>query len=72
MPHILAAFFQFSGPAFWMSAAGLAVLVIGLMAAKNEIAQARGLNRIVALTRGEFRLRNRCPRGFPLVPSLII
>lgn len=50
MPHILAAFFQFSGPAVWMSAAGLAVLVIGLIAAKNEIAHARGLNRIVALT----------------------
>ena len=50
MPHILAAFFQFSGPPIWMSAAGLVVLVIGLMAAKNEIAQVRGLNRIVALT----------------------
>ena len=44
------AFFEFSGPALWMSAAGLALLVIGLLAAKNDIAQARGLDRIVALT----------------------
>lgn len=49
MPPILA-FFQFSGPAFWMAAAGLMLLVIGLWAAKNDIAQARGLDRIVALT----------------------
>ena len=47
---ILAAFFEFPGTALWMSAAGLAVLVIGLFAAKNDIAQARGLDRIVALT----------------------
>jgi len=50
MPPILAAFFAFSGPAFWMSVAGLALLVIGLLAAKSEIARARGLGRIVALT----------------------
>lgn len=50
MPPILAAFFAFSGPAFWMSAAGLALLVIGLLASKNDIARARGLDRIVALT----------------------
>ena len=50
MPHIIAAFFQFSSPAFWMSFAGLAVLVIGLVAVKNEIAHARGLDKIVALT----------------------
>ena len=49
MPTILA-FLEFSGPAFWMSVAGLALLVIGLLAAKNEIARARGLDRIVALT----------------------
>ena len=47
---ILAAFFEFSGAAFWMSVAGLALLVIGLLAAKNDIARARGLDRIVALT----------------------
>src|SRR6185503_16374332 len=50
MPTILAAFFEFSSPAFWMSVAGLALLMIGLFAAKNEIARARGLDRIVALT----------------------
>ena len=33
-----------------MSIAGIALLVIGLWAAKNGIAQARGLDRIVALT----------------------
>ena len=36
--------------AFWMSIAGLALFVIGLLAAKKDIAQARGLDRIVALT----------------------
>lgn len=41
---------NFSGPAFWMSVAGLALLVIGLLASKNDIARARGLDRIVALT----------------------
>jgi len=50
MPPIIAAFFEFSSPAFWMSAAGLMLLVIGLLAAKHNIAQARGLDRIVALT----------------------
>jgi uncharacterized membrane protein len=49
-PPILAAFFEFPGTAFWMSAAGLALLVIGLLAAKNDIARARGFDRIVALT----------------------
>ena len=33
-----------------MSAAGLAVLLIGLFAARNEVARARGFGRIVALT----------------------
>ena len=50
MTPILAAFFEFSGPALWMSVAGIALLVIGLLAAKNDIARARGLDRIVALT----------------------
>ena len=50
MSPIIAAFFEFSSPAFWMSAAGLMLLVIGLLAAKHNIAQARGLDRIVALT----------------------
>jgi uncharacterized membrane protein len=47
---ILAAFFEFSSPAFWMSIAGVALLVIGLLAAKSDIVRARGLDRIVALT----------------------
>jgi uncharacterized membrane protein len=42
--------FDFSSPAFWMSLAGLVLLVIGLWAAKTDIAHARGLDRIVALT----------------------
>jgi hypothetical protein len=50
-PPILAAFFALSSPALWMSVAGLVLLVIGLLAAKNDIAQARGLDRIVALTK---------------------
>ena len=48
--QILAAFFAFSRTAIFMSAAGLVVLVIGLFAARNDIAHARGLDRIVALT----------------------
>jgi uncharacterized membrane protein len=50
MPTILAVFLEFSRPALAMSAAGLALLVIGLLAAKNDIAQARGMDKIVALT----------------------
>ena len=33
-----------------MSAAGLALLMIGRLAAKNDIAQARGIDKVVALT----------------------
>ena len=47
---ILAAFLEIPGTAFWMSVAGLALLVIGLLAAKKDVARARGLDRIVALT----------------------
>jgi uncharacterized membrane protein len=49
-PTILAALFEFSLTAFSMSAAGLALLVVGLLAARNDITQARGLDKIVALT----------------------
>ena len=49
-PTLLAAFLEFSRTAFSMSAAVLALLVIGLLAAKNDIAKARGPNKIVALT----------------------
>ena len=49
-PTVLAVFFESSSPAFPMSAAGLALLVIGLLAAKNDIIQARGVDKVVALT----------------------
>jgi uncharacterized membrane protein len=48
-PTVLAAFFEFSRTAFSMTAASLALLAIGLLAAKNDIAQARGLDKIAAL-----------------------
>jgi len=50
MPPILGAVFEFFSTAFFMSAAGLAVLLIALFAAKNDIAHAHGLDRIIALT----------------------
>ena len=49
-PTFLAVFLALSSAALSMSAAGLALLAIGLWAAKNDIAQARGIDRIVALT----------------------
>jgi uncharacterized membrane protein len=49
-PTILVVFFEFSSTVFSMSAAGLALLVIGLLAAKNDIIQARGIDKVVALT----------------------
>jgi uncharacterized membrane protein len=48
-PTTLAAFFELSRTAFSMSTAGLVLLVIGLWVAKSDIAQARGLDKIVAL-----------------------
>jgi uncharacterized membrane protein len=48
-PAILATFLEISGTAVAMCSAGIALIVIGLFAAKNDIAQARGLNKIVAL-----------------------
>jgi uncharacterized membrane protein len=47
---LLAAFFEFSPTALSMSAAILVLLVIGLFAAKSDIAQARGIGKVVALT----------------------
>ena len=47
---ILAVFLEIGSTAFWMSAAGLALVVIGLLAAKNDIAQARGIDKVIALT----------------------
>src|ERR1017187_6388823 len=48
-PTILAVFLEFSSTAVSMSAASLALLVIGLLAAKNDITQARGIDKVVAL-----------------------
>jgi uncharacterized membrane protein len=47
---ILSAFFELSGAPLWMFVAGVTVFVIGLVAARTDIARARGLGRIVALT----------------------
>ena len=49
-PTILAVFLELSGTPLSMSAAGLALLVIGLFAAKKGIVQARGIDKVVALT----------------------
>ena len=48
-PTMLAVFLELSRTALSMSAAGLALLVIALLAAKNDIAQALGLDKIAAL-----------------------
>ncbi len=47
---ISAAIFTLSRPALAMSAAGLALLVIGLWSAKDAIVRVRGLDKVVALT----------------------
>jgi uncharacterized membrane protein len=47
---ILATFFELSRTEVAMCAAGIALFVIGVLAAKNEIAEARGLDKIVALS----------------------
>ena len=49
-PTILGMFFEISSTAVAMCIAGIALLLIGVFAAKNEIATARGLDKIVALT----------------------
>jgi hypothetical protein len=46
---ILLAFFEFSRTAFSMSAAAVLFFLIALLAAKADIAQARGLDKVVAL-----------------------
>ncbi|HMI50396.1 MAG TPA: hypothetical protein VK525_02715 [Candidatus Saccharimonadales bacterium] len=77
-PTFLAAFFALSGTAIAMSAAALALLVIGLWAAKNDLAQARGLDKIVALANlcfaiplAEFGAEHLSSAKFliPLVPA---
>jgi uncharacterized membrane protein YphA (DoxX/SURF4 family) len=49
-PTILAMFLETSHTAIAMCSAGIAIFLIGLWAAKNDIAQARGLDKIVALS----------------------
>ncbi len=51
MPTTFSAIFlEFPSTPFWMSAAGLALIAIGLFAAKNDLARARGIDKVVALT----------------------
>ena len=47
---VLAAFFEFSRTAFSMGSASIVLLLIALWAAKTDIANARGLDKIVALS----------------------
>jgi hypothetical protein len=49
-PAILATFFEISNTAVAMCVAGIALFLIGVWAAKNEFAKARGLDKIVALS----------------------
>lgn len=49
-PATLVGFLGLSSVAFWMSVAILTLLVIALLAAKHDIAQAHGIDKIVALT----------------------
>jgi uncharacterized membrane protein len=55
-PISLALFLALSYPAWSMSAAGLALFVIGLLAAKIDIAAARGIDKIAALTHLSFAI----------------
>ncbi|HEY3937884.1 MAG TPA: hypothetical protein VGL97_10665, partial [Bryobacteraceae bacterium] len=49
-PTIIALFLALSSTALSMSTAGIALLAIGLVAAKKDIAQARGIGKVVAVT----------------------
>jgi len=49
-PTMLATFFEISRTAVGMCSAGIALFLIGVWATKNEIAEARGLDKIVALS----------------------
>ncbi len=50
LPTVLASFSGLSTTAVAMCTAGVAVFLIGILAARREIAEARGLDKIVALT----------------------
>ncbi len=47
---ILAAFLEISRPAVWMCGAGILLFLIASWAARTDITQARGLDRVVALS----------------------
>lgn len=47
---ILATFFEISRTVVATCSAGIAVFLIGVLAAKNQIAEAQGLDKIVALS----------------------
>lgn len=49
-PVMLAVFLAISRPAVLMCGAGLVILAIGLWATRNELARARGLDKVVALS----------------------
>lgn len=48
-PIILAMFFEFSRTVAATCAAGIVLIAIGILAARNDVAEARGLGKIVAL-----------------------
>jgi uncharacterized membrane protein YphA (DoxX/SURF4 family) len=50
MHPVILALFEFSVSAVSMCGAGLVILIIGLMAARTDVASARGLDKIVALS----------------------
>ncbi len=50
MHYVLLTFFEISHPVVAMCSAGIVLLLIGVLAAKNEIAKAHGLDKIVALS----------------------
>src|SRR5579862_4926874 len=47
---ILAAFFEVDRTPVFMCAAGILIFLIGILAARSDIAQARGLDKVVALS----------------------
>jgi uncharacterized membrane protein len=53
-PTILATLLEGSSPVVAMCSAGIALFVIGIVAAKNQIVEAKGLDKIVALGNGCF------------------
>lgn len=48
-PMILATFFEVSGTPLWMAVAGLVLIALALLAARNDIGDAKGLDKIVVL-----------------------